>query len=195
MPSRFSLNLTNVAKRPRDAVRLGLGFLLLLNLVAAYFVWQPPGGSVEQLTQQAATLRSQIANRRVSLERAKLMVEKATGARDAGDQFLTKFFLDRRTASSTLLSELGAAAKTAGIQPREHAFAVEPIEGTDALEMITITANYEGTYADLIEFVNLLDRSGRLLILETLQAQPLQAAGTLGIQLKINAFVRTGGAV
>jgi hypothetical protein len=178
---------------PKLAVRAGLGVLLAANLVAAYFVFRPPGGSLEELDEQAVTLTRQITQRKALVERTKALVEKVSRARAEEDQFLNAHFLYRRNAYSTILSELERGARTAGIKARDHAFNYEPIEGSDTLGLLTISANYEGTYADLIQFVNQLDRSKRLLIIETLQAQPQQGAGLLQIGLKMFAFVREEG--
>ena len=56
--------------------------------------------------------------------------------------------------------------------------------------MLTINANYEGTYADLIQFVNAVDRSKRLLIIDQMAAQPQPQAGALVVNLRMNAFFR-----
>ena len=113
--------------------------------------------------------------------------------RSEGDKFLGDYFLARRTAYSTLLAELVAAADDAKIKPKEHAYATEPIEGSDALSMMTITANYEGTYANLMRFVHVIDRSPRMLIIEALNAAPEQGNANLAISMKIDAFVRDDG--
>jgi type IV pilus assembly protein PilO len=59
--------------------------------------------------------------------------------------------------------------------------------------MLTITANYEGAYADLLHFVHEVDRSPRLLIIESLNAAPLQGGGQLSISMKLESFVREDG--
>ena len=51
------------------------------------------------------------------------------------------------------------------------------MDGSDTLEMMQISANFEGTYPDLIHFVNLLDKSDRLLVIESLNATPQQGGG------------------
>ena len=49
---------------------------------------------------------------------------------------------------------------------------------------MVITSEYEGTYPELLRFVNLIHRSPRLLIIETLRATPQQgSAGVLNIGL------------
>jgi Tfp pilus assembly protein PilO len=85
------------------------------------------------------------------------------------------------------------AADRAKIKPKEHAYATEPIEGSDSLSMMSISANYEGTYANLMRFVHEIDRSPRLLIIEALNAAPEQSGGTLNISMKIDTFVRDDG--
>jgi hypothetical protein len=67
---------------------------------------------------------------------------------------------------------------------------MEPIEGSDTLGMLTITANYQGSYADLVQFVNRLDRSRKFLILESLTATPQQNSGVLNVNMKLNTFIR-----
>ena len=124
------------------------------------------------------------------LAQLRSLVSKVEGARQAGDQFLLEHFTDQQTAYSTLLDEMGRAAKEAGIQEREHSFALEPIEGSDTLGMLSITANYQGSYADLIQFVNRLDRSARLVIVESLTATPQQSTGLLNVNMRLNTFVR-----
>ena len=56
--------------------------------------------------------------------------------------------------------------------------------------MMQISANFEGMYPDLIHFINLLDKSDRLLIIESLNATPQQSGGRLNVMLKLDTFVR-----
>jgi type IV pilus assembly protein PilO len=178
------------SKDPRFIARAVIGFLLVANLVAAFAVFQPLGGSAEELDVEARRLNTQLQQRQAALKKLRALVAKIEQARAAGDEFLTTYFMDRRTLSSTIVSELSTAAKEAGIRPKEHAFGFDPIEGSDTLSMVTITANYEGTYGDLLEFVNRLDKSPRFLILDTLTAAPQQGGTNLNVNIKLNTFVR-----
>jgi type IV pilus assembly protein PilO len=173
--------------------RVALGVLLLATIGAAWIVMYPPGGSADDLQQQLAALQTQTAARRILLASTRQHVAAVEQGRSEGDKFLNEYFLARRTAYSTLLSELVDAADRAKIKPKEHAYATEPIEGSDSLSMMSISANYEGTYANLMRFVHELDRSPRLLIIEALNAAPEQSGGTLNISMKIDTFVRDDG--
>lgn len=196
MPRSFDLRqtLTRLAasarRDPRAPVRAGLGGLLAANLIAAWFAFNPLGGSLEQLGGQAIALQQQIQARQRSVQKLKVTLEKMQKARQAGDNFEKTYFLGRQTAYSTLVSELGRAAKSAGVHEREKSYNVEPIEGSGNLALLTINANYEGSYADLVQFVNQIDRGERLLIVDALQAQPVQGGTGLSIVLKLNAILR-----
>lgn len=197
----MKLNLNPVAKwkagvgrDPRLIARAVLGVLLAANLAALAMVIWPVGGTPEQLERQIAQLRSDLQRRQASLAALRAMAAKVEKGRAEGDRFLERYFLARRSAYSTLVSELGKSARAAGIKPKEHSFVFDPIEGSATLSMLTITGNYEGSYADLIQFVNALDRSRRLLIVESMQAAPQASGGALSVTVRMNAFVREDGA-
>jgi len=173
--------------------RVALGALLLATIGAAWILMYPPGGSADEVQMQLAALETQNAARSALLASTRQHVAAVELGRTEGDKFLNGYFLARRTAYSTLLSELVDAADRAKIKPKEHAYATEPIEGSDSLSMMSISANYEGTYANLMRFVHELDRSPRLLIIEALNAAPEQTGGTLNISMKIDTFVREDG--
>jgi Tfp pilus assembly protein PilO len=174
-------------------VRIVLSALLAANVAVAWFVFHPPGGSLEDLQGQILTTRMQMIARQQSMERLHRTGDKTEKAKLAGEQFLNHYFLPRRHAYSILEIELGAAAKAASIQAKDRTFSYEPVEGSDTLGMLTITANFEGTYADLVTFVNQIDRAQRLIILESLQAQPVQGSQVLAINMKLDAFFRFEG--
>jgi len=192
MPRSFRFNWRSVSRDPQSAVRLGLGALLLANLIAAWFAFQTPGGSLADLESDVNAARKQLLARQKTLEQAKHHLELAQKAREAGDQFLSQFFLGRRTAYSTLETVLADAAKASGVRAKERSFNEELIDGSETLGMFSLNANFEGNYTDLIHFVNTIDRSSRLLIIDQMSAQPQQSGG-LAINLKINAFYREEG--
>jgi Tfp pilus assembly protein PilO len=189
----FKPDLGSHLRDPRQLVRGVLGVLLLANLVAVFFVFRTPGGTLEELESQVIGRRTQLLQQQQAVVRLKQMVEHTEAAREAGDHFLNSYFLPRRHAYSMLELDLLRAAKAAGIRARERTNSYEPIEGSDTLGMLNISANFEGTYADLIQMVNELDRSHRLLIIEQLQATPQQGTNSLAILVKLNAFFRAEG--
>lgn len=187
MPRSFNVWPPN---NPRAVLRLVLSVLLAANVVVAYFVIRPIGGSPQQLRQQAADLRAEIRQKQGTLDRTRILAGKIETGRGQGDGFMGKYFLPRRAANSILMSELNDLAGQAKITPRESAFAIEPVEGSDTLDMMQISANYEATYQDLIRFINLLDKADRLLVVESLNATPQQTGKKLNVLVKLDTFVK-----
>ena len=173
--------------------RLVIGVLVALNLAAAYFVMRPPGGSPEQLRAEVTDLTNRLRQRRAVLERTRVLVSKIQAGRQQGDQFLSQYFLPNGKAYSIVYSEILELAKEAQMKSKESTYEMEAIEGSDVLSTMTISQNLEGTYPQLIHFINALDKSSRLLVVESLQATP-QSTGVLNVQLKLQTYVRdTGG--
>jgi Tfp pilus assembly protein PilO len=182
-------------RNPRMAARVVLGALVAANLVAALIVLKPWAGSAEDLERQAVALRQEVRQKDVALQKLRGIVSKVESARADGDHFMDGYLLSQRSLASKLLDDLTEMARKASIREKEVTFAFEPVENSDTLTKTTITANYEGTYADLMHFLNLVDRSQRLLIIESLAATPQPQGMLLNITMKVNAFVREGGAV
>jgi hypothetical protein len=189
MPRSFNIPRFSF-KNTTSVLRGGAGALLVANLIAGWFVVRPLGGSPDELSEQAASLRTQLAQHRAGLEHTRVHLMKVENGRTTGDEFMQRYFLARRTAASTILGQLAMDARDSHIKVKVHSFNEEPIEGSDDLSMMVITGEYEGTYTDLIQYVNRIDHSPRLLIIESLSATPQQgAAGVLNISIKLDAFV------
>lgn len=182
-------------KEPRVAMRAIIGILLVANLAAAVMAFRPFGGSADDLRRKKQSLNGQLSQMQARLADSQRLVEKMQTARSQGDQFLAKYFLEGGTASSTIVSEIYQAAASAGVKLLGTSYQADGIEGSDTLEMLSINAGIEGSYANLTKLVSLLDKSQRFLIIESMTAaapQQQQAGAqqqTLNVVLKIDTFV------
>ena len=176
-------------RNPQFVLRVLIGVLLAANLVAAGILLFPPGGSAEDLEKQLASLQSQAVTKRALVEKTRQNVAAVELGRAEGDQFLGQYFLGRRAAPEILLTELGKDAAGSKIRERDRSFSFEPIDGSDTLSMLSITATYEGEYGDLMHFVHEIDKSPSLMIIESLSAAPQTGSKVLSISLKLDTFV------
>lgn len=186
-----SFNLAGVKWRdPRVAMRVLLGVLLAANLAAAVIAFKPFGGGADDLRRQRQDLQRQLAQLQAQVKRARSIAGKVQTARSEGDKFLDGYVTDRRVVTSTIQSDLFQMAKDAGITLLPTTWNREPIEGSDSLSMMTINAGCTGTYGNLVKFVNLVDKSNRFLIIESLVAAPQQNGPNLNVALKIDTFIK-----
>ena len=199
MPRSFNLPAISVSsllsgfswRDPRMLLRAGLGLLLVANLIAAAFAFHLVGPSPQALDQQLGASRSQLQAAQLRLKRSRLLAANIQKGKTEGDRFLATNFTDRRYTYSTIISELNEQSKVAGMKMKEATFAsLDPIEGTDDLDMLTFSINFEGGYTQLVKLVNLLDRSPRFLIIEGLQVAPEAKGDSLTVGIKLNAFVK-----
>jgi Tfp pilus assembly protein PilO len=175
---------------PEVLVRVALGILLLANIGAAGFAFHWWGDSPQTLESKIESTRQQIFMARNQLNHAKVMSTKIVSARDQGGTFISTYMTPRKTTYSTILGELNHMAETAGVKMKDSTISPEHIEGSNSLSQLTITSGYEASYANLLKFVNLLDKSQRFLIIESLQAAPQAATGVLQVTIKLDTFVR-----
>jgi Tfp pilus assembly protein PilO len=192
MPRNFSLAALKW-KDPRVAMRALLGVLLLANLVAAVVACKPFGGGADDLRRDRNVLQQQLSQLQKQVARNGKLVEKVETARREGDRFLATYFTERRVVTSTIQGELVQIARDAGITYQPTTWTLEPIEGSDTLAMMTINAGCQGTYAALSKFANLVDKSPRFLIIESMVAAPQQTGQILNVTVKVDTFVKEHG--
>jgi Tfp pilus assembly protein PilO len=197
MPKNFSfgggmkLGDTGVTD-PRVVMRVILGLLLAANVAAAVVAFKPFGGSADDLRRERQRLASQLTKLQERIATSKQLVDKVQTARTEGDQFLARYFMDVQTVSASILEELSQAATEAGIKMGGWQFDHQAIEGSDRLVKWSVTVGFDGTYANLVKFIHLVDKSPRFLIVESMQAAAPQAQGgqSLNVTLKILAYVK-----
>ena len=181
---------SRLAQVTRTQVCAALGLILLLDLGFYLFAVRPLSAREQQKRALISTLSRQVAQRAEQVSELKMVVDKVEQARSDGDKLIEEITLVRRTTFSTLVAELDEAARESGVEPREGAYDVQPIEGAEHYGMVTISANFRGRYENLVKFLNRLDRSEKFLIIESLGAAPRADSEELNVTLKIDTFVR-----
>jgi type IV pilus assembly protein PilO len=190
MTRNYSLPPINF-REPKTLVRAGLGVLLLANLVAAVFAFHLIGDSPADLDARLTAAQTGFRAAQQHLNKSKTLIRNMELSRDQGGRFLASYMTSRRHTYSALGSELNKLAETSGMKVGDISYTIlDPIEGSGDLETLTISANFEGNYAQLVKLVNLLDRSPRFLLIDSLQAAPQPKGDILNVTIKMNAFVK-----
>lgn len=193
----ISLPVGAAWKEPRVLVRIALGILLTANLVVAGYAFNVFGPSPEALNRALQAAEASLQAEQSRLVRSRVLTSNIGRGKTESDTFLATYFTKRRNTYSTIMGEIEEAAKTAGMKEQEGTYGLDPIEGSDDLSMMTISINFEGSFAQFVKLINLLDRSPRFLIIESLQAAPQPKGDVLNANLKLHVFVKEdpGGAL
>lgn len=198
MPRSFKIALPSGAawppggiwKDPRVLVRVGLGLLLIANIVAAGYAFNLFSPSPEVLNQRLMAAQSRLQRDQARLVRSRSLAGNIGRGKSESETFLAKYFTNRRTTFSTILTEIRETAANAGMKTDEGSISIDAIKGTDDLSMVTLSINFEGSFAQLVKFVNLIDRSPRFIIIESMQAAPQPKGDVVNTNLKMHVFVR-----
>lgn len=189
MPRSFDF-LSNGQRGARFWLQVSGVTLAVLNGIALFLYFDPPGGSRAELAREAQQLRYEIFTTRNQTGKLKTVSQNVQLGGSQAGQFESKYFLPKRTAYGAVIAEVQRMAKASGLQERDGVFTEEPIEGTSDLTLLNMTANYDGPYNSLLAFLQQADRSPMLLMLDALQAAPVQKGGQINTSIRFQAIVR-----
>jgi type IV pilus assembly protein PilO len=189
LPRKLGLPTPGSLTDPKFLVRVVLAILFAANLVAAAMAYHVFDASPEALNQQLAAAIAQRQAWQLQLNRTRTLSGSVDRGKQEGEKFLSTYMTSRRHTYSTIIGELTETAKTAGMKAGAT-LSLEPIQGSDDLDMMSVTLTLEGNYAQLMKFVNLLDRSPRFLIIETLTVTPRAKSDILSVGVKLDTFVK-----
>jgi len=191
LPAGFQVPSAAALREPKVLVRAALGILLVANLIAAAFAFHLIGDSPEALNQQLASALAERQTAQARLNRSRVLTGNIDKGKGEGERFLSTYMSSRRYTSSIIIGELNEISKASGMKMQDGTIApLDPIEGSEDLDMMTISVNFEGGYSELVKFVNLLDRSKRFLIIESLTVTPRPKGDVLAVNVRLNTFVK-----
>lgn len=193
MPKNSDRRFLKQEGSPRGArfwLRAICAALALANGVALFFYLAPIGGSKRELQDESRAVHNQILLARARATKLSNVAAKVTLGNTQSGDFETKYFLPKRVAYVSVLTEIQRMAKAAGFQERDAVYTEEPIEGTADLDILNCTANYEGTYDNLMRFLYEVDHSPMMLMLENLQAAPQQKSGQINSSIRFQAVIQ-----
>jgi Tfp pilus assembly protein PilO len=190
LPSTFKFGALPLGalKDTQIQVRIVLGVLLLANIVAAGFAFHFFDDSPDKIAQQVTSARQQVLAQVVTLNRSRTLAGKVDKGREDGTRFISTYMTSRRATYSTIISEIDNMAAQSAMKRKDAVITLEAVKGSDTIDKMTVTASFEGPYRNLLNMINLIDKSKRFLIIESLGATP-QQGGTLQVTMKINTFV------
>src|SRR3954471_1534781 len=87
-------------------LRIALGSLAVLNLVAIYLYISPPGGSRRDLVEQDSSIQRNLQIHRLATERLKTVSANVQLGGQQAEQFAQLYFLPSRTSFAVLVDEL-----------------------------------------------------------------------------------------
>jgi hypothetical protein len=192
MPRNFDWSFLSTGGRrgARFWLLLSGALLLVANGVALFLYLFPPGGSQAELANQRDQLRLEIQGARTTTTRLHSVSGKVETGSGQAAAFEAQYILQERLAYAAVITEIQRMAKASAVEEREAVYSKEPIEGSDDLSLLNVGARFQGSYQNLMRFLNEADKSPLLLMLDTVQATPQQKSGQIDTEIRFQAVIR-----
>lgn len=176
----------------KQLILIGLGLLLVADLGLAAYSWQ-----------SSTALRTPMAQLREDSHKLDLLnsdIERAEGIRHDLPATVADYdrfdlsLLPASTADSAVTAELDELARKSGLRIESLNFRYKELPGRNLTQLDLDTA-VDGDYANIVKFMNNLQRSHNFYVVESLNLQALGQGGpaVMRIGLKMKTFLRTAG--
>lgn len=183
------MTVSDNSKRWKTWIVCILAILLTLDVALIILDWRNAETATGSQKLEAAHLKQETAQFEKDVARAQAIRNHMPEVRKNCEHFYTERFLPASTGYSSVVADLGELAGHAGLKTTGVTFKQRAIEKRGVLE-IDINASIEGDYPSLIHFINGLERSKNLYLLDQLTLASV-STGSIKLQLELRTYFRS----
>jgi Tfp pilus assembly protein PilO len=176
-------------RQTRKKIKLALGVLLGIDIVALVVLFSPLVGSTASRKQQLNQLWSELQIKTKQVAPLKDLPGKLQTARLQIAEFYKKRF---PSADSEINTEFAKVAAANGVTVEQAKFKGRDLE-VGRLQPVEVSADLTGTYVSLARFINALERDDMLFIIDNVTLAG-EEKGPIKLQMKVETYLKTGGA-
>ncbi len=174
-------------RQTRQKIKIALGVMLGVDVVAAAILFSPLVGSAESRRQELTELWGELKMKTAQVEPLKDMDKRIKLANQQIGSFYDKRF---PAEQSQIATELGKLAAEGGVTIDRVKYKTGDV-GPGHLEPVEVEVDLGGNYVALAKFINSVERDDMFFIINSIQLGSEQAGG-VKLQLKLDAFVKAG---
>jgi Tfp pilus assembly protein PilO len=172
----------------KRVIRWVLGVVLALDLVLLLLNLRPAASPQEQRLQEDR-LQRQHDLLAADVRRATEIQQRLPQVQRECDEFFGKELREASTGYSSIVADLGALAREAGLHTSAVTFRQHDVSNRAVVE-VEVTTTVEGDYPSLVSFINGLERSRNFYLLDSLQLAS-STAGSLKLNLQLRTYFRS----
>lgn len=171
----------------------GLALLLLLD-AAVYFGWvRRPELPPEVAKLQAAELRHEVARRQAEVQRLQRIRAALPDLQPRLARFSSDRFLSEASGYSSVAADLGEAANKTGVQLQKVSYKLPSTQDQESqqfhLTRIEITTEVQGSYANMLRYLEALEQSPRFYLINHLRLVEVRR-GQLGLEMGLATYFK-----
>lgn len=172
-------------RQTRKHLKVGLGILAALDLLAAAIYFSPLVGSAETRRMELSQLQTELNTKTRQVAPLKDLPHKV----DQANKQIVDFYKNRLASqNSQIYAEFGKVAAANGVTIDQGKYKVKDEEAGNLMP-IEMEADLSGSYTNLAKFINALERDEMFFIIKsvTLGGEP---HGTVKLTLKLDTFLK-----
>ena len=182
--------MSRAANIRKNVIRWALGALLVLDVALVVVNWRASVSDPKALRQQRSALEMQRKWLDADVSRAKAIKGSLPEIQTQCDKFYTDAFQQASSGYSSVVADVGAIAKQAGLQSSAVTFRQKEIANRGITE-VELAATVEGDYASLVRFLNGLERSRNFYVLDSLSLASSAGSSSLKLNLQLRTYFRS----
>ncbi len=174
-------------RQVRKRVKIALGVLLGIDVIAGAILFSPLIGSTSSRRQELNQLWSQLQTQTHQVEPLKHMPQRVSLAREQ----IAEFYKHRFPAQySEILTEFGKLAVTNGVTIDGVKYTPSETD-IDHLELVEMDADLAGNYVSVAKFINSLERDDMFFIINSVTLAGEQQ-GTVKLKMILETYLKSG---
>ena len=176
-------------KWQRQAILTALAILLGADAALGVYSWKLASPAQAQQELKMLTLNRDLL--RADIKRTQDIREKIPAIQRECDAFEQSFFPER-TGSSSVIAELSSLAAQSGLQLESTNFRRDELKGRH-MSAVGIQAVVTGRYGGVVRFLNGLQRSKNVYVIDALTAAQVQSQGAkdlVRVTISITTYFR-----
>jgi len=162
--------------------------LLFLNLPVYFFLVRKEVEAANGEAARREQMRLQLSRRTATLNALREMGRQFNVSRERSKQFTNDFLFPKEKIASELLQELDQISAEAGLTRNRVGYRLdqEPVFG---LQRIVITLPIEGSYANIRNFLNMLESHEKFIIIDSMALiSEREGSGTIRLDVSLSTL-------
>ncbi|MSO20293.1 MAG: hypothetical protein EXQ56_07470 [Acidobacteria bacterium] len=170
------------ATRPEIQWKIASAVLTVVCAGLLYFILQAPGRSSEARQAQIQELESQQRTGQARVAELRELTSRVQSATQSGQKFVADNFMGRANAFSSMLKNLEELATQNHLRPSNISYDLLDEKNELGWTAIEVSLSLEGEYADVVRFINKVEKSKIFWIIRGLD---VGSAAETGLRMRL----------
>jgi hypothetical protein len=173
------------------AVKIALACALAIDAGLIVANWRAASESAQSQKMQRAQLEQKLKLLRADVQNGREIEKQLPNVAQECDEFYQKDLVPASSGDTAVIADIVQIANSAGVQTGGVTLHDKEVEGR-GLEEVEITGSVEGSYQNLIQLIDGIERSQHFYLLESLSLNSSsENSGVVKLQIALRTYFRT----